>query len=353
MGERRSIFLLAATYIGTIVGAGFATGKEIIVFFSIYGNSGTIGIVICGFLFIVIGTKMMIVSSRIQAYSYKEFNYYLFGHRLGKIVNFFVFLIVISITSVMLSGAGAVFNEQLGLPYQFGIILTLLLCYIVVLKGLKGIFAINAYLVPMLIMFSIYMAISIFTQYPNEFLEQIIPDQLSSGFSWFVSPFTYTAFNLMTAQVVLVPLGNEIRNERVLKWGGFCGGLGLFFLLLMSHFSMSIFPKTFIYEIPMAEVVKNFGTFIHIFFLFIIYGEIFNTVVGNVFGITRQLKTTFHVSYRHAVLMMLFLIFLISQAGYGKLLTVLYPMFGYIGLLFLVFLLLKKPPSLNIDNKYK
>src|SRR5690625_428492 len=135
MGERGSIFLLAATYIGTIVGAGFATGKEIIVFFSIYGNAGTSGIVICGFLFIVVGTKMMIISSRIQAYSYKELNNYLFGNRIGKIVNFFIFLVVISITSVILSGAGAVFHEQLGLSYQFRIILTLLLCYFVVLKG--------------------------------------------------------------------------------------------------------------------------------------------------------------------------------------------------------------------------
>lgn len=348
MSERSSIFLLAATYIGTVVGAGFATGKEIIVFFSVYGNSGTIGIVICGFLFIIVGTKMMIISSRIQAYSYKELNNYLFGYRIGKVVNFLVFLVVMSITSVMLSGAGAVFHEQLGLPYQFGIILTLILCYIVVLKGLKGIFAINAYLVPMLIMFTIFIAFSISGQYPHEFLAKIIPNYQSiSDLSWFISPFTYTAFNLMTAQVVLVPLGNEIRNERIIKWGGFMGGLGLLFLLLMSHFSMSVFPETFDYEIPMAEVVKYFGTFIHIFFLFVIYGEIFNTVAGNVFGITRQLKESFNLNYRQAVLMILFVIFLISQIGYGNLLTVLYPMFGYIGLIFLILLLLKKTPSLK------
>lgn len=347
MSERGSIFLLAATYIGTIVGAGFATGKEIIVFFSIYGNAGTIGIVICGFLFIVVGTKMMIISSRIQAYSYKELNNYLFGNRIGKIVNFFIFLVVISITSVILSGAGAVFHEQLGLPYQFGIILTLLLCYIVVLRGIKGIFAINAYLVPMLILFTIFIAFSIFGQYSHDFLGKIIPDQLSDDVSWLVSPFTYTAFNLMTAQVVLVPLGNEIRDERIIKWGGFWGGFGLFFLLLMSHFSMSVFPWTFTYEIPMAEVVKYFGTFIHIFFLFVIYGEIFNTVAGNVFGIARQLKVTFDLHYRHTIVMILFIIFLISQVGYGNLLTVLYPLFGYIGLIFLLFLLLKKPPSLK------
>lgn len=345
MSERVSIFLLAATYIGTIVGAGFATGKEIIVFFSIYGNAGTTGIVICGFLFIVVGTKMMIISSRIQAYSYKELNNYLFGQRVGRVVNFFIFIVAISITSVILSGAGAVFQEQLGLSYQFGIILTLVLCYIVVLKGLKGIYAINAYLVPMLIMFTIFIAISILGQHPYEFIERMIPNQLSDDLSWFISPFTYTAFNLMTAQVVLVPLGNEIRNERVIKWGGFLGGFGLLCLLLMSHFSMSVFPEKFIHEIPMAEVVKYFGAFIHIFFLFVVYGEIFNTVAGNVFGITRQLAATFNLQYRHAILIMLIVIFLMSQWGYGNLLNILYPLFGYIGLVFLGLLVIKKVPE--------
>lgn len=347
MSERGSIFLLAATYIGTIVGAGFATGKEIIVFFSIYGSLGTIGIVICGFLFIVVGTKMMIISSRIQAYSYKEFNNYLFGSKIGKYVNFFIFLIVIGITSVILSGAGAVFHEQLGLPYQFGIISTLVLCYIVVLKGLNGIFTINAYLVPMLIIFTVFIALSIFGQYPHEFFQKNIPDQLSNNISWFISPFAYTAFNLMTAQVVLVPLGNEIRNERIIRWGGFWGGFGLMFLLLMSHFSMSVFPETFIYEIPMAEVVKYFGTFIHVFFLLVIYGEIFNTVVGNVFGVTRQLTVSFNLQYRHAVLIMLIVVFFISQLGYGNLLIILYPTFGYIGLIFLISLLFKTTPRLK------
>lgn len=347
MKKHSTIFLLAATYIGTIVGAGFATGKEIIVFFSIYGNYGTFGIVICGVLFIVVGTKMMIISSRIGAYSYKELNHYLFGYKIGRVVNLFVFIISISITSVILSGAGALFQEQLGLSYQFGIILTLFLCYLVVLKGIKGIFAINAYLVPMLIMFTVFIATSIISEYPHELIEKFMGDHLTNNLSWFISPFSYAAFNLMGAQVILVPLGNEIHDEQIIKWGGFWGGFGLMVLLLLSHFSMSVFPETFTYEIPMAEVVKNFGLFIHFFFLFVIYGEIFNTVVGNVFGITRQLSETFNLRYRHAVLIMLFIIFCMSQLGYGNLLTVLYPMFGYIGLFFLISLLLKRPSSLK------
>lgn len=341
-----SILIIAATYVGTVVGAGFATGKEIVTFFSINGGAvGAIGIMVSGFLFIVVGTKMMVISARIQAYSYQELNTYLFGSKVGKIVNIFIFVIVVCITSVLLSGAGAVFEEQLGLPFQMGIIATLCISYIVLKKGLNGLYAINSYIVPLMIIFSLFVTVAIFGKYPDELLEQVIFNQFPENMSWAFSPLAYAAFNLMTAQVVLVPLGKEIRDEHVLRWGGFIGGFILFIILLAGHFSLSVFPEIFSYEIPMAEIVKNFGSFIHILFLFIIYGEIFNSVVGNVFGITRQLERSFHLSNHHAVLLILLAIFLISQVGYGNLLSVLYPLFGYIGIIFLVRLLYKKLPG--------
>ncbi|GIO25232.1 hypothetical protein [Oceanobacillus sp. J11TS1] len=340
-----SILLLAATYVGTVIGAGFSSGKEIVTFFSVYGALGTIGIAISGVLFILIGTKIMIISARIRAYSYQELNAYLFGRNIAKVVNFFIFFVVIGVTSVMLSGAGAVFHEQLGLPFQLGVIITLILSYITVMKGLDGLFAVNSYIVPIMILFVLFVAGSIAGEHPHLLAVKLLPVRLSDNLSWAGSPFAYAAFNLMTAQVVLVPLGKEIQDEHILRWGGFLGGLALFFILLLIHFSLTVFPETFHYEIPMAEIVQHFGTLIHVLFLIVIYGEIFNTVVGNVFGITRQLQSAFHLRYQHAVLIILFIVFLISQVGYGKLLSVLYPLFGYLGLFFLFWLLIKKAPK--------
>jgi len=342
-----SILLVAATYVGTVVGAGFATGKEIITFFSIHGAFGAIGIAVSGCLFMIVGTKIMLISVRIKAYSYQDLNRYLFGDKLGKMVNIFMLIIVICVTSVMLSGAGAVFHEQMGLPFQLGIGITLVVCYIVVLNGLKGIFAINSYIVPIMIVFSFFVFISIFTAQPMEIIGQLRFDFQWDNVAWLLSPFTYSAFNLMTAMVVLVPLGNEIQDEHILKWGGFWGGVILTAILMMSHFSLSAFPETFLFDIPMGEIAQLFGVFIHILFLFVIYGEIFNTVVGNVFGITRQITEIFQLRYHHAVFIIMLVIFIISQAGYGKLITVLYPLFGNLSLFMLVLLLVKKMPVKN------
>lgn len=345
MSQWFQVLLIAATYVGTVVGAGFATGKEIVTFFSVHGALGTLGIAVSGFFFIWVGTKVMITSARIKAYSYQEFNYHIFGRRFGKVINLLVFIVVLSITSVMLSAAGAVFSEQLGLSNELGIIITLVLMYIVVLKGLNALFALNSYFIPLMIFLTVFIFFATFSGQPHLLFEQIIPNEVPDNLSWISSPFIYAAFNLMSALVVLVPLGNQIQNERLLKLGGFWGGFCLSIMLMTLHLILSVNSQYFGNEIPMAEIVTVLGGFIHGLYLFLIYGEIFNTVVGNVFGLARQLQTSFGIRYHYGVLLLSVVIFLVSQLGYGNLLTVLYPIFGYIGLIFLVFVLVRRMPE--------
>ena len=44
-GNRVTTFKVAATYIGTVIGAGFASGQEILQFFSVFGNMGILGLI--------------------------------------------------------------------------------------------------------------------------------------------------------------------------------------------------------------------------------------------------------------------------------------------------------------------
>src|SRR5690606_36376158 len=92
-GNWGAAFQIGAVYVGTIVGAGFATGREIVEFFTQHGVYGLVGICISGFLFIWLGTRIMIIANRIQANSYKEFNEYLFGKKSGLMVSALMLLV--------------------------------------------------------------------------------------------------------------------------------------------------------------------------------------------------------------------------------------------------------------------
>ena len=93
----------------------------------------------CKWIFIWLGTKMMLLSSQIGAFSAQEFNKYLFGDVFGNVVNTLLLLVLFGVTSVMLSGAGAVFEEQLRLPRQLGILITVIACLIISSRGLQGV----------------------------------------------------------------------------------------------------------------------------------------------------------------------------------------------------------------------
>ena len=341
-------FQIAAVYVGTVIGAGFATGKEIVEFFSRFGFFGFISILMSGYLFIALGSKLMRIAAQINAKSYQELNEYLFGKWPGRVINIFMLFMLLGVSAVMLAGAGAVFEEQLGLAKNLGVFLTIALSIIVMLIGTKGLFAVNSFVVPLMICFSlILMSYSI--QMPNFLNKLLFIPHAEDGWKSVVAPFSYTALNLGLAQAVLVPIASEIKDDWTIKWGGILGGMALTLILIASHSTLIMLPNLELYEIPMAIIMKNLAPFLHGVFVLVIYGEIFTSVIGNVFGLDRQLKQYMAIPTMVSVSSIFVVSYLISLVNYGTLLSYLYPLFGYICMTFFVLLWMKpfKPAEKN------
>jgi uncharacterized membrane protein YkvI len=337
------VFQIGFTYIGTVVGAGFATGQEILQFFTIYGLKGLWAIGVATLFFFWVGTKMMLISRRIGAYSYHELNHYLFGKYVGAFVNVLTPLILFGVTTVMLAGTGSIFEEQLMLPYQMGVLFTLVLTYLIMTKGMNAILTVNSFVVPLMILFT-----AIISWDTIQFHGWFIPMEQSSSLKWLTVPFIYASFNLAMAQAILVPLGKEINDDRILRWGGFVGAIGLGIMLLGSSYALSShMPNIMEFEIPMGVIVLGFGKTIHMLFLIVIYGEIFTTLIANVYGLSRQFETYVRVPRSYLIAGILILCYAVSLIGFTTLLQYLYPLFGYISLGLFFMILWKKPISMR------
>lgn len=331
---------IAAVYVGTVVGAGFATGREIVEFFSRFGFIGFISILMSGYIFIFLGAKLMRMAARIQANSYQELNEYLFGKLFGSAINILMLFMLLGVCAVMLSGAGAVFEEQLGLTKYTGIFITIGLSIVVMVLGTKGLFAVNTIVVPMMIVFS-FLLMMISIKLPN-FSEQILFIPFAEdGWKSVVAPFSYAAMNLSLAQAVLVPIASEINDDRTIKWGGILGGMGLTLILISSHITLVMLPNLESYEIPMAVIMKTIASSFFGIYVLVIYGEIFTSVIGNVFGIERQVRKFISIPSIVTVSIIFVICFFISLINYGTLLSYLYPIFGYISIIFIVLLWIK------------
>jgi len=332
---------IAFVYVGTVIGAGFATGKEIVEFFTQFGFIGFLGIMVSGYLFIVMGTKTMRVSIKLKAQSYEELNEYLFGKKLAFFFNMAMLVMLICVSGVMLAGAGALFEEQLGLSKQLGIWLTIFGGVIVIINGTKGLLAVNSFVVPLMITFNLIVFL-VSSQTPEFFSSLFSSASSDISIQSIVSPFAYTAFNLALAQAVLVPVAAEINDERTIRWGGIIGGLFLTIILLSSHFVLLQLPDVTSLEIPMASVMNNVAYGISGIYLCIIYGEIFTSIIGNIYGLERQLSHYWPIQPILLYISVFLIAFCLSQLHYGRLLSFLYPLFGYFSFLFF-FLLWVKP----------
>jgi uncharacterized membrane protein YkvI len=100
-------------------------------------------------------------------------------------------------------------------------------------------------------------------------------------------------------------------------------------------------PDVELYEIPMAIIMKQMAPFFYWIFVLVIYGEIFTSVIGNVFGLDRQIKQYIPVPTLVSISAIFLISYIISLVDYSKLLSNLYPLFGYISLIFFVLLWMK------------
>ncbi|WP_309123314.1 hypothetical protein [Paenibacillus sp.] len=337
---------IAFTYIGTVVGAGFATGQEILQFFTKYGSVALVTILVSTGLFIWLGTKVMLLANEIGAASYEDLNKHLFGAKWGERFSLLMLVELFSVAIVMLAGAGSVFREQLGMSFLLGIGVTLALGYVVIMGGMKGIMAVNSVVVPIMLVFTgivFYRTTQNADFLTFEWLHQ--DDPYLPGRAW-IAPLLYTAFNLASAQAVLVPLGAAVKDRTAIRLGGVIGGAGLGALLLIGHILLSTHaPVIFQYEIPMGLVVAGMGTVIHLMYLLLIYAEIFTTFIANIFGLSLQLEQRLRLKRRTIVVLALILCFGISFVGFKALLSTLYPFFGVLSLVWFAMIVVRQRSS--------
>ncbi len=337
------------TYIGTVVGAGFASGQEILQFFTRYGWMATITIGIATLLFTWLGIKLMLMAGAMNAKSYEDLNRVLFGKRIGNAVSLLTMVSLLGVSTVMLAGAGSVFSEQLDLPYQFGLIFTLTAAYVLLVRGMDAIMAVNSVVVPLMAVFSILVVWNALDT-PGAANWLRLESDYSTLRIW-MAPFLYAAFNLTMSQAVLVPLGVKVKDRQALIWGGVLGGVTIGFMLMAAHFALSSqMPGILQFDIPMGQLIQRVGGLLQWLFLFVIYGEIFTTLLADVYGLCLQIEQRFRWSYQIVLPGVLVFSYAISQIGFKTLISSLYPLFGMLSMVWLVLMMIRpseplRPPS--------
>lgn len=334
--ELSRIFQIGAVFIGTIVGAGLASGKEITEFFTSYGLASFVGIIVCGIFYVAIGTIISKISIAYKLDSYSDVMNIISPNLFGKLTGIITTLYLISSASIILAGSGALINQFFGLPKIVGSLIMLALAFFFLLRETEGLVEVNSFIVPTLITTVTIICILYFLFAPDMLtIEHITKfEPVKSGIT--LSTILYAGYNTLCCSGVLVPLSNQINSTKTMKKGILAGVIGLSLLCLVINLLLTINqPYIFNYDIPLLFVAQRFGTVVQALLLCIIWLEMFSTEVSDVYSICKTLQQSFNIKFKKGIIIVLAVALPISQLGFTSLITTLYPLFGLLSLIFI------------------
>lgn len=330
------ILQMAAVFIGTIVGAGLASGQEITQFFSTYGYMSFMGIVICCFIYIIFGKIIISLSIKYNLKSYSDLIFLVNPSFVGKAIDIIMGLFLVSSAAIILAGSGALLHEFFRLSPFIGIFIMASISLYVLLMDTKGLIEINSFIVPSLsiVIITIFILYLLFNDNVNLLYIKNIP---AIKKAWLPSSFIYGGFNIFCCSGVLIPLSLEIKNKKSLFLGLTLGSIGLTILSLIINLLLILnIPYIFKYEIPLLYISNRFGKFIQSLLLLIIWLEMFSTEVSDIYSVCKSLTESINLSYKKSVFLVIAIALPVSQIGFVNLISILYPAFGILSLIFML-----------------
>ncbi|MFZ5351210.1 MAG: hypothetical protein ACOZCL_00655 [Bacillota bacterium] len=333
---------IGAAFIGTIIGAGFASGQEIMFFFTQYGLPGSICMLLTGLVFSLLSYAVIYCSAYFSAHNYNDLINRLCGKRLALVYDIIISSFLFLGVSIMFSGSGAVFKENLGLPSFVGISLIAVFTLLVVFSSVKGILRLNTVIVPILI----GIIVLIFCQSIGKLsvtdivshMNQIKPESVHKPFFSFLF---YCSYNVVLSIGVLSAFSENIKDIGILKKGALIGGAGLMLLGSLQNICIAInAPNVFRYSIPMLYVIKQYNVYFKYLVTICIWCAVFTTAVSNLFSIVKRISRGQDSSYKLTAAIITASCIPLSLYDFKKLVSFFYPLFGALSILLIAILLI-------------
>lgn len=352
--EGISTLKVAATYIGTIVGAGFATGQEVLQFFTKFGVLGLVGLIITTIMFIIFGYIIMDLGKQLNAKSHLEIIKYSGGKVIGILIDIIITFFLFGALTAMIAGTGALFTQQFNFPGILGTIIMGVLTAFTVLKGINGVIKAISFVVPFLLVSVIGISIySIINTPPDLSATSQVIGESGLVTNWLLAAILYVSYNTIISIAVLGPLGVQAQDKKAIKMGAILGGLGLGVGSIMIYLAISgnILDVANL-EVPMIYIAGAISPVIQMIYAIVLIAEVYTTAVGSLYGFVSRITNVEKSSAKGRVIIIVSTIvaMLASQLGFSNLVKYLYPLVGYGGIVLLASLLYIKFKKTKINS---
>ena len=343
----KEILKLAGTYISLCIGSGFATGQEIMQFFSAHGMISILSNVICMGIMAYCGASLLEIGNQKNLKSSNDIFEYLFVKHIGKLFKSFMPIFFFCSFVIMLSGAGASINQYYGISKNIGSLILAIITLCSVLLGINKVISILGNIGPMIAIISIGVGIVTISRNIDSFC---IADEIIGTLNitkaidnWWMTAIVYSGLNLIIATPFLVGVGSTATNKKNCIWGGILGGIVFMIAAMTLNMGiMSDIQNTYITEIPTLYMAKNIGPIVGIMFSFMLIAGIYTTAVPLLWSVCDSFSKEKTTKFTLIAFFCTVIGFIGSRLPFSMLVNIIYPMSGLFGVIIIISIFIRK-----------
>ncbi|MBB6454435.1 putative membrane protein YkvI [Salirhabdus euzebyi] len=325
--------------IGTMVGAGYASGRELWQFF---GHESGLAILLFSIMFAVSCHVILTISYEQRTTHYLPVLRLIVGKHLTGLYDILILVYLFTTTMVMMAGSGATW-QAFHFSYWWGIAAIGIPLVLVFIWDLKGIISMNSFVLPLLIGGLLYVLILFTVQQ-----ELSLISHLNEQTNW-ASAFPFTALNILPLIAVLGAVGKHVKRKGEV-WIASVGSaviLGVVSFIYNSSL-IQISEEMLLYEIPLFAILKHYPYKMFIFISILLWIALFTTALSSVLGFISRIQERFKIPLWALALITVTLTVPFTSFGFSTLIEYLYPLYGLLNLYVLSAILLYP-----IANRYK
>lgn len=157
--------------------------------------------------------------------------------------------------------------------------------------------------------------------------------------TWLVASLTFVAYNLLGGIGIMAPIGKLVKKRSVIYWGITLAGVMLTVVAASILFSMAVYPAAIEAELPMVAVATAISPSLGTVYGIVLLLSMFCNALASLVAMLTYMEQKQAVFRKHKKLTLAaaaVLSWIGSLAGFGDLISVIFPVFGYLSVVFLV-----------------
>lgn len=341
MQQKTNLNLLnvALMFVGAIMGAGFASGREIWQFFGVFGKQGRIGILLIAVLFVVLGMMTAYLARILGTNDMGRIIAPGGNPKIENLVSWFMAIMLFTVLINMTAAGGALLHQNFGISRLVGGVLIGVLVIVTVLGEFERISKVFRYIMPVL--FAAVILISVLAVTANlgasAQREPVKPSPIAGN--WVLAACLYISYNILAMIPIVATSSVNAKSEKSAMLGSGLGGIFLgvlaFTIVLALQKDMQFAQAM---DMPMLAYAGRISKGAGIIYSVLLFAAIYASATSNFYGFTTKLRTDEKKSRK--VILSACLAFLLGLVGFKNVVAYMFPIEGYLGFAIIAMLLL-------------